>query len=94
MSVTRSGRSSWSLGGSGHAVGSDATHVAPPMRLLFLFNRKMTISKNALKPSSRTLSSSTEKSECVVVIFLKEKKLSPPTSPPNPVSRRNWGASA
>jgi len=42
------------------------------MHLLFLFNRKTTISKNALKLSSKTLSSLTERSECVGYFFLKK----------------------
>lgn len=42
---------------------------------VFLFNRKTTISKNALKLSSKTLSSSTERSECTGDVFLREKIL-------------------
>lgn len=46
------------------AVGSSEMQMGLLMRVLFFFNRKMTISKNALKLSSKTLSSSTERSEC------------------------------
>lgn len=40
------------------------------MHVLFFFNRKMTISKNALKLSSKTSSSLTERSECAGYFFL------------------------
>lgn len=47
------------------AAGSDEMQKGLLMHVLFFFNRKMTISRNALKLSSRTLSSSTERSKCV-----------------------------
>lgn len=57
------------------AAGSNEMRMRLLMHVLFFFNRKMTISKNALKLSSKILSSLTERSECAGVIFLKEKIL-------------------
>lgn len=56
-----------------HTAGSSAMDLGLLVHGLFLFNRKMTISKNALKLSSKTLSSLTERSECAEYIFLKKK---------------------
>lgn len=57
------------------AAGSNAVQRGLLMRVLFFFNRKMTISKNALKLSSKTLSSLTERSECAGCFYFKEKVL-------------------
>lgn len=63
-----SGGSCTQLGVLG-AAGSSEMQTGLLMHVLFFFNRKMTISRNALKLSSRTLSSSTERSECVGCFF-------------------------
>ena len=57
------------------AVGSNEIQMELLILVLFFFNRKTTISKNALKLSSKTLSSLTERSECAGYFFFKEKIL-------------------
>lgn len=63
-------------GGSVHAAGSTVMCCRQRERqtgrfrqVMFLFGRKTIISKNALKLSSKTLSSSTERSECTGNFF-------------------------
>lgn len=51
------------------AAASQEMQMGLLVHVLVFFHRKMTISRNALKLSSRTLSSSTERSECVGCFF-------------------------
>lgn len=66
--VQGDGGSCTQLGVLGTA-GSNEMQVGLLMHVLFFFNRKMTISRNALKLSSRILSSSTERSEYMGCFF-------------------------